>query len=234
MRRDIDISAYLPPFMVEYRELGKTLEVQNIELQRLEDRHWQEIDNRYITTADKDGIARFEELLGLTASDGDSLEIRRQKVISKWNDALPYNYAYLVKLLNANCGEGKYLIDLSKIKQYTLILRLMPDKKDAIVELVRKIEAILPANIIIDDSVIYDKDTGVYVGQAYKLTKIVTPTDKSAHDPMSGMTLFIYATGVLSDGGEALSDEEDPLIDGIIDGCLLTDKTGSVLYMATA
>lgn len=199
MRRDIDISAYLPPFMVEYKELDKTLEVQNIELQRLEHRHWQEIDNRYITTADEDGISRFEELLGLAQIKTATLEARRQRVLNKWNDALPYNYAYLVRLLEENCGSGNYEIDFSKIKEYTLILKLNPMSKEGVVDLVRKIEAILPANILIDDSVIYDKTDHTYVGMAYKSTKTVTPTDKTPVDPVGDVTLFVYGESLLTD-----------------------------------
>lgn len=47
----------------------------------------------------------------------------------------------------------------------------------------------------------FDKDSSgnAYIGMAYKSTKVVTPTDKEAVDPMDGVTLFTYGDDLLVD-----------------------------------
>ena len=77
MIRDVNLVQYLPPYMQEYKEPVETLKAENPEF-TLE---WKAADkvfrNRFISTADEDGIIHYEKILGIRPDINDSLESRR-------------------------------------------------------------------------------------------------------------------------------------------------------------
>lgn len=86
MIREVDLVSYLPEFLREYIELKKILDVQQPEVQLLEDLTEKLKDNQFILFADTQGIEKFEQMLKIQALDDDTLENRRFRIMSRWNN----------------------------------------------------------------------------------------------------------------------------------------------------
>ncbi len=115
MIREIDLREYLPPFLVEYRELKRILETENIFLQQVENENWQIVDNRFITSCDEYGISRYERMMNITPLDDDTLDDRRFRILSNWNKVLPYNFAFLYNQLVTLCGEDNFSMTIENM-----------------------------------------------------------------------------------------------------------------------
>ena len=89
MIREMDLVSYLPVFMHNYREPAAALEAENEEFEIVWDTADRVLRNRFIETADEYGISRFEAMLGIYPSEEDTLELRRERVRSKWFDRIP-------------------------------------------------------------------------------------------------------------------------------------------------
>ena len=111
--RYINLKELLPLYLQEYKELAEIMDTETPEFRLLESRHNQLVNNRYISTCDENGIARFEEILRITPKSDDTLEDRIFRCLTKWNVCLPYNYAFLVKKLKELCGD-EYSVNLEK------------------------------------------------------------------------------------------------------------------------
>lgn len=153
MIREIDLSQYLPPFLLEYKELKKILEIESAHLQELENTHWQLIDNRFITSCDEVGIARFENMLGITPDDDDTLSDRIFRVLSTWNKETPYNYKYLYTQMVILCGEGNFTMSLNDMV-LTIRLDLGSQKKYNMV--LEVLDSIVPCAVLIDLDLLYN------------------------------------------------------------------------------
>ena len=110
MIREVDLISYLPPFMAAYKEISTTLAAENPEFALV----WQAADrvlkNEYIATADDYGLSRFERMLGIIPADGEPLEFRRQAVMLKWVERLPYTIRRLRECLSAALGDDGYML----------------------------------------------------------------------------------------------------------------------------
>lgn len=157
MKRDIDISKYLPPFMTEYKELARVLETENKELQSLENKHWKAIDNRFISSCDEEGISRYEKLLSITPLSNDTLDDRKARAIAKWNRVLPYNYEYLRKQLEMMCGIDGFSIDFSHINEYLMTVKIALTSKNAFNDAVKMVEEIVPVNLLTTVMIMYNQ-----------------------------------------------------------------------------
>lgn len=144
--RYINLKELLPLYLQEYKELAEIMDTETPELRLLESRHNQLVNNRYISTCDEDGIARYEKILGITPKSDDTLGSRKARVLLKWNDAVPYNFEYLKRQLNAICGEDHYEICMDFDKQQ-LTLKVSVSVKGVLGVMDELLYFILPANI---------------------------------------------------------------------------------------
>lgn len=106
--RATDISRYLPDFLREVQELKQVTETENGEFDRLYEKADDLWENGFIQTSDLQGIKRWENLLSIKAYAGDSLQERRARVLTKWNQQLPYTLKRLQERLDASVGTETY------------------------------------------------------------------------------------------------------------------------------
>ena len=111
--------------------------------------------NQYIMTANEDGIARYEQLLGITPKLTNTLDDRRFRVLAAFSSKLPYTYESLNSELNHLCGEGGYELELLS-DLYKLFVRVGLDKKEQYDEVEKLVNKRTPANMIIDLSLLYN------------------------------------------------------------------------------
>lgn len=108
MIRDVDLVAYLPPFIAEYQEINITLAAENPEFGLVWKAADRALGNEFIATADEYGIGRFEKILGIYPSDTDTLEARRMRVQNKWFNAAPYTIRMLAAKMTELLGGARF------------------------------------------------------------------------------------------------------------------------------
>lgn len=132
--------------MREYIHLKLITDAENRILQDIFSQLIKIDNNQYITTADSDGLKRFEQMLGIVNKTGETLESRRKKILNKWNDQDTYTYASFIKKLDVICGNGKYRL-VEHFKDYMIELHTNLSAYGEVEELERIIDYMIPCNI---------------------------------------------------------------------------------------
>lgn len=97
---------YLPPFMQQFIEMQEIMQSANLETDVVDSNIECTWNNAYIVDADETGIFKYEQFLGVTPLPTDTLEVRRQRVLSAWNAEANFTIKTLIKKLYQFCGEG--------------------------------------------------------------------------------------------------------------------------------
>lgn len=151
MVKEVDLIGYLPPFMQEYVEMQQIMQAEQPDIQALVDDTEKVKNNQFILTCDEDGISRFEEILGLTSYSEDSLESRISRVITRWNDSLPYTIRSLAERLKTLCGEDGYMIT-PNFNDYELDIWVRLSMSGQVDELDYMLNYIIPVNLVVNVS----------------------------------------------------------------------------------
>lgn len=165
MIRQTNLISYLPQFVQEYREIKQVMIGETPEIQILEDETEIIKNNQFILTCDEVGIRRFEILLGITPNPDDTLDARISRVITRWNDSIPYTYRGLIDKLNIMCGEGNYTI-LPNFNAYELELVVSLPLSGQVEELDYMLDYMIPANIKVTSNNLlhHEADAKVFLG----------------------------------------------------------------------
>lgn len=153
--RYINLKELLPLYLQQYKELAEIMDTETPEFRLLESRHNQLVRNRYISTCNEDGIARYEKILGITPKRDDTLEDRIFRCRMKWNASLPYNYAFLERKLKELCGR-EYSLSLDFSRQ-TLTVKIGIAQKNQYDEVVRMLEEVVPCNLALNTELLYNR-----------------------------------------------------------------------------
>lgn len=156
MIRNVDLISYLPEFLHDYKELEKLLEAQQPEVQVLEDDTEVLKNNQFIISTDEQGIKKFENMLGITALDDDLLDNRIFRVLSRWNNAIPYTVAVLKQKLETLCGADGYLLEIYN-REYRVKVRVALKSKKNYKMVGGMLKEVIPANMVIDLSLLYNQ-----------------------------------------------------------------------------
>lgn len=167
MIRTPDLIGYLPPVLQKVREVQTITDSENPEFEIVFDTSEKVLNNLFIKTGDVDGIKRYEKILGIKPSSNDTLETRRFRVLSRWNDRIPYTWKALLEKLDTLCGEDNYTILLEN-EIYTLNLETHLGVYGTVDELDIMLDEIIPSNlVIIANNVLYGGDeASIYCGSA--------------------------------------------------------------------
>lgn len=147
MIRNVNLINHLPPFVQEYREIQYIAHAENPEFQALVDLSETVKNNMFVVRANETGIARYEEMLGLTPTKDDDLESRRARVLSKYTNTSMYTYRGLIERLDAVCGVGNYTVELYPA-EYTIKIMLNLRAKNLLGAIKPMIDEMIPANMI--------------------------------------------------------------------------------------
>ena len=146
---------YLPQILREVREFGSIVQVEQPEVVSL----WTELDNvlddQFINDATENGVKRWENILGIYPKATESLDTRKFRVLTRLNEQLPYTYKGLQQQLISLCGDNGYTIELKK-DDYTLIIKIKLYAKNKYDEIKSMLARIVPANIVVDLSILYN------------------------------------------------------------------------------
>lgn len=109
----VPLEQYVPAIYNGVKEIEVLTEVQEEWFKILVSIMDKEYARLYIQTCDEIGIARFENVLKITPNPSiESLDFRKQRVLTRCNATLPYSAIWLRVYLNAVIGEYNYELDI--------------------------------------------------------------------------------------------------------------------------
>ncbi len=195
MDREVDVAKYFSTVLSNAKEFESLASAENPEYKRLYDLALRWFKNGFVLDLYEDGATRWEEMLSLVPKAGDTLEQRRQRILSKITSLLPYTHRRLEEILATTYGKGNTSLDFEYDK-YILnvdIAKSVILQKEALFYLMRMI---VPANLIINIRYTFEVPVNGYfaavMGRRNRL-KITTATGYN----LTEATANIYFAGIV-------------------------------------
>lgn len=158
MSREINLIDYLPPFLQGYREMQAIMTAENPEFQAVSDEGQVVLDNTFILYCNEDGIARFERMLGIYPLPSDPLEARQSRVLTRWNDTVPYTMKSFISKLASLQGNNNIQITIYN-DQYKIKVVTHLEKQGQQDDLAYLFKTVLPCNLVVESINILDVQT---------------------------------------------------------------------------
>ena len=155
MAREVDLLNYLPTYVSEYREIKEIMNSMSQEVQALVNSVDTFKDNLFIYTTNEKGIERYEQLVGITPLDTDTLSDRQYKVVSKWNVAIPYTMRSLQEKLSALCG-GNDKIQVEMVDTYSISVKVGLTEKNKLEATDTMVKNLIPCNMTYEVILMYN------------------------------------------------------------------------------
>lgn len=148
MIREVNLIGYLPPFMQEYAEMQQIMNAEQPDVQVLEDETEIIKNNQFIQSCNIVGIRKFEQLMHIVPLPDDTLDARISRVLTRWNDVVPYTKQTLKAKLDTLCGVGNYTM-IPNFDAYTLDIITHLELSGQVDELDYILSYMIPANIVL-------------------------------------------------------------------------------------
>jgi hypothetical protein len=198
MSREIVLIDYLPPFLQGYREIQAIMTAENPEFQAVSDEGQVVLDNTFIMYCSEKGIARFEKMLGIYPLPTDTLDSRRSRVLTRWNDAVPYTLKAFISKLTALQGNDNIQITFFN-DQYKIQVVTHLEKHGQQDDLAYLFRTVLPCNLVVESINILDAKTGANImlgsGITYTNIEFITNDIKEIFDEVSDLRFANAITG---------------------------------------
>ena len=105
--REPRIERYFPDVLANAKEFMTLGAIVDPELKLTWQALIKQMLNTFVYDLDKDGASRWEDMLQLHPGAGDSLSVRKQRILARINATLPYTFRSFQNMLNALYGDGK-------------------------------------------------------------------------------------------------------------------------------
>ena len=148
-KRIVDINTYWATIVKDTAQFGQIAVAENPEFNRLADCIFRALEDSFIHSATEYGVKRWESMLQIAPSAGETLEERKARILTYLNLKLPYTWRVLKQLIECIVGEDKvtldYVNDESKLVVHTD--RLSDEKLQTVRDL---IERVVPMNLVVE------------------------------------------------------------------------------------
>ena len=145
------IHEYLPETLKDVIDLKLLNEDLDIELEQLDGYITGIGKEVIIETASLYGIEKWENALGITPKDGDSLETRRFRVNNLLTSKLPYTYRWLIKKLTQITGSPSgYTLNINQ-NDYAITIVLSGLDTNMMIDSEREMVSILKKSSLLED-----------------------------------------------------------------------------------
>lgn len=144
--RSVDLAAYLPPFMAEYREMQAVMGAENTVFAELLENLKKMLDDLFIQTASETALARYERIMGRDAAANESADTRRLRLLLSCARAQKCTIPSLIAAA-AVLGE---MVEVHILPGHMIQLDFLSGNEENIAVLQREFEASLPAHMEIE------------------------------------------------------------------------------------
>ena len=149
---------YLPEFLRNIKEYKAILtDAVQPEVEKLFEAVENGMNDQFIIDATENGVSRWEKMLKIVPKATQTLDDRRFAVLARMNEQLPYTMTSLKQRLEDLCGKDKYSVEMD-VDTFTLTVRVALSAQDNFKEVCEMLERVVPANIVIDASLLYNKN----------------------------------------------------------------------------
>lgn len=154
--REIDLKEYLPDVLQDVTEMRAIMDAETPEISAI----WQAcedcMNDQFISEATKNGIARREKMLGITPYATDTLEDRRFRLMTRYNESIPYTKKGLDVMLASLCGEDGYILKILTA-DFTVNVKVALTAKKQEEAVKEMLERVLPYNMVFTVELLYNK-----------------------------------------------------------------------------
>lgn len=153
MCRSIDLLEHVPFFMKEVQEFKQIVKAENPEFDLIQDVSQDMMNNQFIQDSTEYGVERWEKILGILPNKSDTLEDRKQAILTMINAHVPYTMRSLKNMLAGICGENNFTVNYNN-ERFVLeieIFELQDSKLRVLLELLKEM---MPANLVVNVSII--------------------------------------------------------------------------------
>ncbi len=154
--RTIDLLGYLPDVLKDTKEMQAIMQTETPEIQAL----WQAcedvMNDQFIAEATENGVARREKMLGISPFATDTLDDRKFRILSRYNENIPYTRRSLMRQLAALCGEDGYSVQFLT-KDFTVKVKVELTAKKQETAVSELLERILPYNMVFTVELLYNQ-----------------------------------------------------------------------------
>jgi hypothetical protein len=170
----VDLKMMLPEWFKDILEFNQLLETEEINLEAVEESIKSIRDNCYIQTADETTILLLEKRFGIPYQ-GETLDVRRSRVLQRYNTVVPFTIDFLKNRLSDLYGVNGYILSVNT-KTCLLTIKVTSDRYGALNLLYDLLWDVIPAHIQIIASQEVEKDMkgSYYIGTTVSSTKITT------------------------------------------------------------
>lgn len=149
-KRTIDISNYWITIIKDTAQFGQIAVAENPEFNRLSECIFQALEDSFIHSASEYGVKRWEKMLQIAPSAGETLEERKARILTYLNLKLPYTWRVLKQLIEGIVGAGNYELTFDNDTQ-TLKLDFGGSVTLATIDSVKDLLGrVVPENLVID------------------------------------------------------------------------------------
>lgn len=142
----MEIKEYWPRYLQDVIEFDQIARAEQPEFTKVRQDVQGAPDDFFIVSLSDYGCRRWEVILGLPVAPDAPLEARREKILIKYLDQLPYTYRALLKYLSTVSEDFTVLLDNDA---YELFLRIVLNgytQRDALLAVLGQM---LPANLVL-------------------------------------------------------------------------------------
>ena len=179
--REVRIERYFPDVLANAKEFKALADAINPELKL----NWQalikQMANTFVYDLDKDGAARWEDMLNLHPLRTDTLDARKKRILTKINSTLPYTFRSFQNMLDGIYGKGQVTERLNA-DEYELWLDLAAKAMGKNAATRRLARVIAPANLTINISNTKSVQQKLYWGGIVRVThRTIIEAGKDPH-----------------------------------------------------
>lgn len=148
MSKTVNTLSYWMPILQKIKEFQEIAKTEDVELNLLYAEAESVLKNMFIDSSDEYGVSRLEKIIGITPDTEDTLEQRKFRILSRWNDRVPYTDRELYNRLLNLCGEGNFTI-LENYTEYELDIITVIGVVGGFDETCRILDLMLPCNLVV-------------------------------------------------------------------------------------
>lgn len=154
--RTVDLLGYLPDILKGTQEMEAIMEAETPEIAAIWSACEDLMNDQFISEATENGVARREKMLGISPFATDTLADRKFRVLSRYNENIPYTRKSLMQQLATLCGEDGYEIAFLT-KDFTVKVKVALTAKKQEAAVGEMLERILPCNMAFTVELMYNQ-----------------------------------------------------------------------------
>lgn len=192
---------WLSPHLAQMREWQEICEAYDYLLSKAFDELDEIYMNQFLDSLTEMGCLIWENLLGITVTQGETTEERRQAIKSYFVGDLPYTENKLRETLEGLAGKDAVKLTVTQ-SEYELKIDLTVSTPVIVSNVQDIVYRMRPCNMTVRICINYRCDNAVFIGHAVKQTKILTPMSPKGENPIADVSWIV-------DGDDALLTDSD-------------------------